>query len=401
MPESLPDYDYLLDLLPVGAMIIDANLKIVNWNRTLTDWTDIRRQDAVGHSLGKLFPNVAEQRYCQRLQDLFDHGLPVSFSAALHKYFLPIKPRHGLEGHMIQQTEARLLASHRNLALITIQDFSMQYRQLAQLKTERAELLRARDELQNTNEILVQRNRELDEFSYVASHDLQEPLRKITTFAQLVAKELSDQMTPKQQSYIAQVVSGTRRMRNLITDLLAFAGAGRTEVDRQPVDLNEVVCNVLDALELRLQETQTQVILDPLPIVLGDKGQLTQLYQNMIANALKFSTNSSPQIHINVEHATSGIVLGVKDNGIGIDPAYAEQIFKPFARLPSKHHVEGTGIGLSICKKVVNRHGGEIWVESPAEGGAHFRFTLDTPVRQIVPLMSQADDIPNFISASI
>ncbi|MGD8452838.1 MAG: ATP-binding protein [Phycisphaerae bacterium] len=234
-------------------------------------------------------------------------------------------------------------------------------------------------QLSEANEALAQKNAELDEFSYVASHDIQEPLRKLISFSELLRGDLGGDLPEAAAKDLDYITDAARRMQTLVQDLLKLSRAGRTELKRTRVSLGECVDRALTALAGRIEQTSAEVTCDDLPEVDGDITLLTQLYQNLIGNALKFVPGEQrPAVHVTAERSNGGWTLGVRDNGIGIAPEYAEQIFSPFKRLHGRSEYEGSGIGLAICRKTVERHGGRIWVESQPGDGAHFRFTLNT-----------------------
>jgi signal transduction histidine kinase len=185
-------------------------------------------------------------------------------------------------------------------------------------------------------------------------------------------------MSETAQKDLGFITDAARRMRVLVQDLLELSRAGRAALKKERVSLSDCAENALVALDNRVAATNALITRDELPDVLGDSTQLTQLFQNLIANALKFSKpGQRPEIRLTCEQKEGERVLGVRDNGIGIKPEYHEQIFAPFKRLHGRDKFEGTGIGLSICRKAVERHGGRIWVESQPGQGAHFRFTLN------------------------
>jgi signal transduction histidine kinase len=231
-------------------------------------------------------------------------------------------------------------------------------------------------QLERTNRELVALNAELDDFTHMASHDLQEPLRTLTAFSDLLRKDLSQSLPDRAAKDLGFITDASRRMQTLVQDLLALSRAGRVPKKREKVYLGGCVDRALRALAGRLKETGAQVRWDELPEVWGDPTLLTQLYQNLIGNALKFCEEQSPIIQLTFEEWDREQVLGVKDNGIGIEAKYAQQIFQPFRRLHPRAEYEGSGIGLAICRKIVERHGGRIWVESDPGKGAHFRFTI-------------------------
>ncbi len=224
---------------------------------------------------------------------------------------------------------------------------------------------------------LENKNQELAQFSYIASHDLQEPLRKVISFSQLLEMELADQLEGDSADYLEYIVEAAHRMRKLIQDLLSLSRVGNNELHLQPLSIEDCVNQAIFSLQVKIDETNATIEKGNLPDVLGDTTLLTQLFFNLIGNALKFISNeSTPTIKITAEQKGDWWILGVQDNGIGIDPQHGQQIFAPFKRLHGRGSYEGSGIGLSICKKSVERHGGEIWVESQTGEGSHFRFSL-------------------------
>jgi light-regulated signal transduction histidine kinase (bacteriophytochrome) len=226
------------------------------------------------------------------------------------------------------------------------------------------------------NRELVALNAELDDFTNVASHDLQEPLRTLTAFGDLLRKDLGDSLPEPAAADLGLITDAAQRMRNLIRDLLTLARAARVAHKREMVSLGECADRACEALAMRVKETGAKISRDDLPNVWGDSMLLTQLYQNLISNALKFIRDQPPEIRLTAEERDGDQIFGVKDNGIGIEPKYAQQIFQPFRRLHTRAEVEGSGIGLAICRRIVERHGGKIWVESEPRKGAHFRFTI-------------------------
>ncbi|HJY80072.1 MAG TPA: ATP-binding protein, partial [Candidatus Binatia bacterium] len=219
-------------------------------------------------------------------------------------------------------------------------------------------------------------NAELEQFSYVVSHDLQEPLRTITSYVQLLARRYSGKLDVQAQEFMAFVVEGAQRMGQLITDLLAYARVDGTAREFTAVDCEALLGRVFGDLQLAVKDSAAEVTHDPLPTVQGDAGQLGLVFQNLIGNALKFRGAAPPRIHVAARRDKTQWVFSVRDNGIGLDPQHAERIFQIFQRLHSRSEHPGTGIGLAICKKIVERHGGRIWVESQCGQGATFLFTI-------------------------
>jgi len=235
----------------------------------------------------------------------------------------------------------------------------------------------AEQALARTAEELARSNKDLAQFAYVASHDLQEPLRMVTGYMQLIEKRYKAKLEPEAVEFLAFAVDGATRMSRLITDLLDYSRVNTRGRPLEPVDMQEVMERALRNLEAAIAESGAVITHDPLPTVPGDASQLTQLLQNLIGNAIKFrATDRPPRICIGAEKKDDDWVFSVKDNGIGIEAQYAEKIFMIFQRLHSRAEYPGTGIGLAICKRIVERHGGRIWVQSEPGKGATFFFTI-------------------------
>jgi signal transduction histidine kinase len=223
---------------------------------------------------------------------------------------------------------------------------------------------------------LERSNAELEQFAYVASHDLQEPLRKVASFCQLIEKRYSDQLDDRGRQYIDFAVDGAKRMQALINDLLSFSRVGRTTERFRPVDLDEVAANALASLEPVIEESGATVTIHPLPTVSGDPSLLNAVFQNLIGNAIKFRSEDAPVVELGAERQDDHWVLRVTDNGIGIPDQYAERIFVIFQRLHAREAYEGTGIGLSLCRKIVEFHGGRIAIDKGRASGTSVTFTL-------------------------
>ncbi|HEX2333195.1 MAG TPA: PAS domain S-box protein [Burkholderiales bacterium] len=230
--------------------------------------------------------------------------------------------------------------------------------------------------LSEAHEELKRSNAELEQFAYVASHDLQEPLRMVASYTQLLARRYDDRLDEDAREFMAYIVDGASRMKQLIEDLLAYSRLGTKGVDFKRVSADAALRRALFSLRTAIEETGAMVTRDPMPTLAADEIQLGQLFQNLIGNALKFRSASVPRINIAVKESTEEYSFEVRDNGIGIEPQYYERIFMVFQRLHNKGEYPGTGIGLAICKKVVERHGGRIWVESRPGEGSSFFFTL-------------------------
>lgn len=229
---------------------------------------------------------------------------------------------------------------------------------------------------QRRDDELRRSNADLEQFAYVASHDLQEPLRMVSSYTSLLAQRYKGQLDEKADKYIFYAVDGAQRMQRLVADLLAYARVGSEGKPMQAVDAGEVLSQVLHDLRPRLRDTAGRVTAEALPRVVADVGQLHQLLLNLVGNALKFHADAPPDVVISATCAEGICTFAVKDNGIGLDPRYADRIFQMFQRLHERGRYEGSGIGLAIAKRILERHGGRIWVESVPGSGSTFYFTL-------------------------
>jgi len=235
----------------------------------------------------------------------------------------------------------------------------------------------AERKLKEASLALERSNKELEQFAYVASHDLQEPLRMVGSFVQLLARRYQDKLDSDANEFIGYAVDGAAQMQALISDLLAYSRVGTRGKPFEPTDCGTILQRALNNLQVAITESGAAVTHDPLPTVMGDTTQLTQLFQNLIGNAIKFRRpGQAPQVHVGVRRRDSEWLFAVRDNGIGIDAQFTDRIFQIFQRLHARDEYPGTGIGLAVCKKIVERHGGRIWVESEPGKGSTFFFVL-------------------------
>jgi PAS domain S-box-containing protein len=240
---------------------------------------------------------------------------------------------------------------------------------------------RAEDVLRRRTRELARSNADLEQFAYVASHDLQEPLRAVSSYTQLLARRYRERLDGDAQRFIDRSIAAVARMQALIRDLLAYSRIATRSELFQPIDCEAVLRDVLDDLQAAIAETGAAVTHTALPVVPGDASQLGQLFQNLIGNAIKFRGEAPPLVHLAAGRVGSRWRFSVRDNGIGIEREYADRIFVIFQRLHSRRAYPGTGVGLAICKKIVERHGGRIWVDSEPGRGTDVLFELPASVR--------------------
>lgn len=263
-----------------------------------------------------------------------------------------------------------------NLGKVVERDEQGQPVRMAGMHLDISDRKEIEEQLQQLNQELKRSNEELGQFAYVASHDLQEPLRMVKSFTELLAKRYQGQLDDKADRYMNYITDGATRMQTLISDLLAYSRAGRFELTLKPTNLEQVVEQVCSDLQTVIQGKNAKIEVEPLPILDADPTQMQQLIQNLITNAIKYCEADVPLVQIRAELAQDCWTISIQDNGIGIDPEYAERIFVIFQRLHNKDDYSGTGIGLAICKKIVERHSGTIWMDSQIGQGSTFSFTL-------------------------
>ncbi|WP_425499143.1 sensor histidine kinase [Natronosalvus rutilus] len=245
-----------------------------------------------------------------------------------------------------------------------------------ELERQNRALERVQDQLEETNEQFERSNERLEQFAYVASHDLQEPLRMVTSYLQLIESRYADELDEDGEEFIEYAVDGAERMRAMIDGLLEYSRVETQREPFEPVDLDDVFADVRKNLELKLRERDADLEVDDLPRVEGDPSQLRQLFQNLVSNAIEYSGDEPPIIDVTAERDGERWVVSVRDEGVGIDPDETERIFDIFQRLHSEDEVSGTGIGLAVCKRIAERHDGDIRVESEPGEGSTFSVTL-------------------------
>jgi light-regulated signal transduction histidine kinase (bacteriophytochrome) len=244
------------------------------------------------------------------------------------------------------------------------------------------ELEQAEKELADRTLDLERSTAELERFAYVASHDLQEPLRAVASHVQILQEDYQGKLGPDADESIRCAVEGARRMRDLIQDYLAYSRVRIGEDPHEPTSSEGALNRAVHGLDDRIRDSRARVTYDELPEVVADSAQLTELFKNLIANAVKFRREESPRVHVSAARADKSWIFSLRDNGIGIDPEHTGRIFQLFQRLHTQDRYPGTGIGLAICKKIVERHGGRIWVESMPGMGSVFYFTLAVPAEE-------------------
>lgn len=348
----------LLDTLPVGVCVVDGSYHIRYWNRPLEHWTGLSREETCGAVLTELFPLLAEKRYRVRFDQVLETGLPAVFSSQLHKALLPCR-RLGGQLRDQQTTVSRVNLEAGNGLVFAVEDV-----------TELSDIIR---KSRTVHKKLETQSDYLKIFASAAAHDLQAPLRHISGFSDILSENLKGNLSEESKLCLDMISKSVNSLQTMITDLLSHAKVG-TATELAVVDLNGVLDSALFNLGLTRHSQCVEV--KELPKVHGNRGALVQLFQNLIANALKYTGDAPPRILVSaVEHETETL-LRVKDNGPGIRCKDLQRIFLPFQRLVTHEQIPGTGLGLSTCRQVVEIHGGRIWAESVVGEGSEFWVSL-------------------------
>lgn len=336
---------------------------VTSWNPAAVKLYGYTAEEAHGRPLSALFARSRHREAPELLERLADDGQVVLFETehlardgSVVDVSLSMSPIRDAEGALVG-------------ASAIIRDISARRRHEEELARTRAQLERHAKDLERSNA-------DLEQFAYVASHDLAEPLRSITGFLQLLQRRYDAQLDETADRYIGRAVDGATRMRSLLDDLLTYSRAGRAPPQSIEVDVSALVQQIMLSLGPSLKEAGATVEAGPLPTIRNDERQLTQLFQNLLSNAIKFRGETPPRVSVDAERADGAWRFSVADNGIGIEARHAERIFVPFKRLHSREAYPGTGIGLGICKKIVESQGGEIRVSAGTAGGSVFSFEL-------------------------
>jgi PAS domain S-box-containing protein len=350
----------LLESAPDGVVIVDATGLIQIVNRQTELLFGYPRAELLGQPVEVLLPERFRPRHLHHRAGYQSDPHTRAMGSGLELFGLR---RDGSEFPVEICLSPMTLDGEETLIISNIRDVTARKAADERLHAAAADLARS--------------NAELEQFAYVASHDLQEPLRMVASYTQLLARRYQGKLDEDADEFIGFAVDGARRMQELINDLLTYSRVGTRALQGEAVDTSRVVDQVVGDLAAAIAEAHANITRDILPIVQGDHTQLGQLFQNLIANGSKFHRpDEVPHVHVAAELESGGWTFSVADNGIGIEPRYLERIFVLFQRLHSRADYPGTGIGLALCKKIVERHGGQIRVESAPGRGATFRFTL-------------------------
>jgi PAS domain S-box-containing protein len=349
----------IVDTAYDAFVAIDTDGRITDWNRQAEVTFGWSRQEAIGRLLADtIIPESYREAHWQGLKRYVTTGT----ARVLNKRIEMTALNRGGKEFPVELTITPVQLGTTCLFNAFLRDI-----------TERKQ---AEEDLKRTTEELTRSNRELEQFAYIASHDLQEPLRMVASSAQLLARDYQDKLDSLATEYIGFAVEGAKRMQMLINQLLNYSRVGAQRKPFEAVDCEKIYEAAVANLKIVIDESRAALTHDPLPTVMGDDVQLLQVFQNLLANAIKFQRREHPQIHVSAEQKDGQWEFAFRDNGIGIDPKHHKRLFGIFQRLHSREKYSGTGIGLAICKKVVEQHGGRIWVESAPGKGSTFYFTI-------------------------
>lgn len=373
--QRTPYLDALLDNAPLGVIVLDEDGRAIDLNREAERFLATGFA-ALGRPVSELLPPPAG-RDVERLIDESKHARGRSTSARL------AWPSSDRELH-VELIAVPFARDGDSGTVLIFRDVTMDVH-AERTKYELREQRAVSEALETQSDELRRLNDELHQFAYVASHDLQEPLRKIISFSELLVMESEDELSEQGRFYVERMQDAALRMSELISSLLRFSRTGTEALRLQGVDLNEIIQHIRSDLSLPIEEAEARIEVGALPVVEGDEGQIRQLFQNLVANAVKFRKPGEPaRIHISAEENTAKAADGrmlhritVRDEGIGFDDQFADRIFSPFQRLHSSENYPGTGMGLAICSRIVERHGGRISAHSRPGRGAS--FTIDLP----------------------
>jgi len=349
MLEAVRDY---------AIIFLDLDGRIAGWNKGAERIKGYRAEEIVGQHFSRFYPpaDIAAGKPERELQVATSEG------------------RFEDEDWRVRKDGSRFWA---NVVVTALRDDRGRVNGFVKITRDLTARKEAEDEIKRYAEDLKRSNQELEHFAYVASHDLQEPLRTVSSFAQLLARRYQGKLDADADEFITFIVEGAMRMQTLINDLLAFSRIGTRGNPFAPVDCGKAFHAAMENLEVAIAQSAAVITTDPLPWLVADYSQLTQLFQNLFSNAIKFRRpEEAPRIHVSAVRQDGAWLFSVRDNGIGIAQQYFDRIFIIFQRLHGREEYSGTGIGLAICKKIVERHGGRMWVESEPGTGSTFHFTI-------------------------
>jgi PAS domain S-box-containing protein len=357
---GLPTATTWIEMCPAGLIVVTSTGAIELANHAVESMLGYGFGELRGICCDELIPVAQRRRFAARRRLFFSDPARIDLGSNIEA---EVRRRDGSELYVeLALSPLHSLVGQPARAVVLVAD-------ITQRKNVEEEHARRRQELERSNA-------ELEQFAYVASHDLREPLRMIASYTGLLGEHFEGKLDPRTERFMGYVREGAKRMQRLIDDLLAYSRLDARSQPRVPTRADDALQHALVDMRPLLCEVAAQITHDALPLLLVDPVQLDQLFQNIVHNAIKFRGNEPPRIHVSAERIEGMWRFAVQDNGIGIDEQYCTRIFQMFQRLHDRSKYDGSGIGLAIAKKIVDRHGGQIWVESKPGQGSTFYFTL-------------------------
>jgi len=354
------EWERTFDAIPDLIAILDDKHEVVRVNKAMAERLDVSPEECIGvKCFAAVHGSSCPPDFCPHsklLKDDNEHTEEVHEDNLGGHFLVTASPVYNENGSVVGSVHVA--------------------RDITQRRQMENELKEALDTKENLLQELKRSNKELERFAYVASHDLQEPLRMVSNFLTLLERRYKGKIDPDADEFIYYAVDGAQRMQQLINDLLIYSRVTSSGDELEKFNLKTALDESILNLQVPIQENKVKITHNPLPTIRGDSIQFAQLFQNLIGNAIKFRGEEMPEIHVRAEADGDNWLIQVKDNGIGIDPQHQDQIFKVFQRLHERNKYPGTGIGLSICQKIVERHGGTIWVDSKPGEGSNFCFIV-------------------------
>lgn len=365
LEEAERKFRAIIESAPDAMVIVDEQGKIKLVNEQTEKIFGYKRNELLDKHVEKLIPQRFHAQHT---------GYREQFTAEPHIRPMGLgKELYGIrkngEEFPVEISLSPLETSEGRFISSSIRDVTLQKQAADQIKEFNAQLKKHADELEKSN-------LELKQFAYIVSHDLQSPLRNISGFVQLLQQTYKEKIDEQADDWINRTVKNTKKMEMIIHDILAYSRIGSRARPFQITDLNEVLTEVMSTLESSINDANAVITYDKLPTVMGDPSQLAHVFQNLIGNGIKYQSKKTPHVNITAKKNKTEYIISVSDNGIGIDPQYHDRIFEIFKRLHTHQEYPGTGIGLSICRRILDRHGGKIWAESEPGKGSKFYFTL-------------------------
>jgi PAS domain S-box-containing protein len=357
--EELQHYaESIVETIREPLLVLDADLKIISANRNFYTTFKV----TPGETIGSFIYDLGNKQWdIRKLRELLEIILPQKTTFDNYE----VEHDFATIGRRIMLLNARQIErvlGKERIILLAIEDITERKQVETRLMGVMADLERS--------------NKDLEQFAYVASHDLQEPLRMVSSYTQLLAQHYEGRLDEKAKKFMDYAVDGAFRMQRLINDLLTYSRVGTRGKPLETTDTHALLGEAIINLAAQIEEKRAIITNDDLPTVLADTSQLMQVFQNLISNAIKFLGENVPHIHVSAQDKGREWVFSVRDNGIGIEKQYAERVFIIFQRLHTRQEYPGTGIGLAVCKKIVERHGGRIWFDSEPGRGSTFFFTI-------------------------